>query len=254
MKFEENTDSADIQLETVLQQQQYDYMMSMTIMVNETTCTTRNPTYAANDCNLFRLEEVFMLYFEIANMAKFHFFATKNYYESQSKAFFIPYDQWVTIQIAFSQYGGFQIIVGDQNGKVIYTKKEERNMHSMRPTGKLDLFRSFEGYVESFILDNKEHQITNTDARYLTDFRSLRLSNDTLLNLSFLRSDIEMLEGTMALNRGIEENVLLRNANSYEWIFFEMPNGQTSGVVTESVLSPKVSCRQKCPVGKKIFV
>jgi hypothetical protein len=56
LKFEENTDSADIQLETVLQQQQYDYMMSMTIMVNETTCTTRNPTYAANDCNLFRLE------------------------------------------------------------------------------------------------------------------------------------------------------------------------------------------------------
>ena len=66
--------------------------MSMTIMVNETTCTTRNPTFAANDCNLFKLDEVFMLYFEIANMAKFHFFAKKNYYESQSKAFFIPYD------------------------------------------------------------------------------------------------------------------------------------------------------------------
>ena len=75
MRFDGKATTEDVQLETVLRQEEYSYMMSMTLMVNETTCNTRNPTYAAKDCNLFKLDEVFMLYFEIPNMAKFHFFA-----------------------------------------------------------------------------------------------------------------------------------------------------------------------------------
>lgn len=73
-------------------QERYEYTFSSTLMVNETTCTTRSPATAQNDCNLFHLKGVFMVYFEIANMAKFHFFASKNYYESQSRSFFVPYD------------------------------------------------------------------------------------------------------------------------------------------------------------------
>ena len=169
LRFDGLATTQDIKLDRVLKQERYNYMMSMTIMVNETTCTTRNPTYAANDCNLFKLDEVFMLYFEIPNMAKFHFFAQKNYYESQSKAFFLPYDQWITIQITFSHYGGYHIVIGDQNGKVIYNRFEEKNMHEMRPTGRMDLLRAFEGYVESFILSDMEHRLT-TD--YVTDFRN----------------------------------------------------------------------------------
>jgi hypothetical protein len=30
-------------------------------------------------------------------MARFRFFASKNYYETSSNVFFVPYDQWVTI-------------------------------------------------------------------------------------------------------------------------------------------------------------
>ena len=60
-------------------------------------------------------------------------------------------------------------MVGDQNGKVIYNKQEDKNMHEMRPDGKMDLLRSFEGYMESFILSDMEHKLT-TD--YVTDFRN----------------------------------------------------------------------------------
>ena len=42
-------------------------------------------------------------------------------------------------------------------------------MYDMRPNGKIDLFRSFEGYVENLILSNKEHELTSD---YITDFRS----------------------------------------------------------------------------------
>ena len=42
-------------------------------------------------------------------------------------------------------------------------------MHEMRPDGKMDLLRSFEGYMESFILSDMEHKLT-TD--YVTDFRN----------------------------------------------------------------------------------
>jgi hypothetical protein len=60
--------------------------------VTNTTCFTSNPTAAASYCNIFMFEEVFMIYFETINMLKVHFFASKNYYESASKAFFIPYN------------------------------------------------------------------------------------------------------------------------------------------------------------------
>ena len=43
------------------------------------------------------LDGVFMLYMMGRNTARFHFFASKNYYESASSMIYIPYDQWITI-------------------------------------------------------------------------------------------------------------------------------------------------------------
>jgi len=37
-----------------------------------------------------------MIYFEKPNFARIHFFANKNYYESQSIAFFVPFNEFVT--------------------------------------------------------------------------------------------------------------------------------------------------------------
>ena len=95
----------------------------------------------------------------------------------------------------------------------------------MRPNGKIDLFRSFEGYVENLVLSNKEHELT-TD--YVTDFRTLE---DVLLNLSFLKSEIMMNETAMAYNRGTENqtDIVLNEANTFESVFFQIPNGQYGG-------------------------
>ena len=146
------------------------------------------------------------------------------------------------------------MVVGDQNGKVIYNRAEEKNMHEMRPSGKMDLLRSFEGYVESFILSDMEHKLT-TD--FVTDFRDFKVEvkegeeveegekEGLLFNLSFLKSEIlvndvdEVMndgakaltvnEGLKVMNRGTEEDVALRDATAYEWIFFRAPTGRPLG-------------------------
>lgn len=69
----------------------------MTIQVNETACTATDPAEAAKDCNLVKLDGVFMIYLMGRNTARFFFFANKNFYESASNMIFIPNDQWITI-------------------------------------------------------------------------------------------------------------------------------------------------------------
>lgn len=87
--------------------------MSLSIRFDKDTCTTKDFSNAETDCNIVRLENVFMLFFSSTSLARFHFYAEKNYYESQSSAFFVPYNQWVTIQMQMTQYSGYQITLLD---------------------------------------------------------------------------------------------------------------------------------------------
>lgn len=43
-----------------------------------------------------------MLYFSQKNFARLHFYAEQHYYESESIAFFVPYNQWITIQFTMT--------------------------------------------------------------------------------------------------------------------------------------------------------
>ena len=113
VRFDARNELDTFEIDTNLKQTEYEYTMSMTIQVNETSCTAIDPAKAANDCNLVELEGVFMLYLNGRNTGRFFFFANKNYYESVSRAFFIPYDQWVTIQMTVEHYDGYTIVVSD---------------------------------------------------------------------------------------------------------------------------------------------
>lgn len=85
----------------------------MTLQLNETSCTTLDPSDAEKDCNLVEMEGVFMLYLMGRNTARFFFFANKNYYESASEMIYLPYDQWITIQMTLEHYNGYSIVVSD---------------------------------------------------------------------------------------------------------------------------------------------
>lgn len=82
-----------------MKQDQYAYTMSMQVYIEPESCTTRNLQEAEDSCNIAYLENVFMLFFSSTSLARFHFYAEKNYYESQSSSFFLPYQEWITIQM-----------------------------------------------------------------------------------------------------------------------------------------------------------
>lgn len=79
--------------------------------IEPTTCFTNDVNVAKESCNLVLLDGVFMIYLQRKNMARVHFFAHKSYYESQSSAFFIPFNTWITIQMTMSQFGGWQLVL-----------------------------------------------------------------------------------------------------------------------------------------------
>ena len=109
-----------------MKQNQYAYTWSMTVQVNETACVASEPTEAAiKDCNMLKLDGVFMLYLMGRNTGRIFFFASKNYYETVSEAFYLPYDQWITIQLAMEHYTGYTLVVADQNGNAFFRSKVE---------------------------------------------------------------------------------------------------------------------------------
>lgn len=74
--------------------------MSLTVNLDSNTCRTASfLTAQKQNCNIVLVEDVFMLFLSDSNAARFHFFAEKNYFESQSSAFFVPYNEWITIQM-----------------------------------------------------------------------------------------------------------------------------------------------------------
>ena len=75
----------------------YGYSISLTFMLDREHCFTKKLTEAEEDCNLVYLEGVFILYMTGPNRARFHFYAWKNYFESQTSQFFVPFNEWVTL-------------------------------------------------------------------------------------------------------------------------------------------------------------
>jgi len=72
--------------------------MSLMVFISDITCTNPDPRDAIKQgCYIVYLDSVFMLYLEQDNMARFRFLSNKNYYETSSRSFFLPYDQWITI-------------------------------------------------------------------------------------------------------------------------------------------------------------
>lgn len=96
-----------------LKETNYAYSMSVTLLLDENSCFTQSVTEAAEDCNLVLVDGIFMLYLYKPNVGRFFFDAQKRYYQSQSSQFFVPYNQWITIQMQMTQSEGYQIVIID---------------------------------------------------------------------------------------------------------------------------------------------
>lgn len=152
--------------------------MSLTVLIEESSCVTSSYLRAQqSDCNIVLIDDVFMLFFSEKGAARFHFFAEKNYYESQSSAFFVPFNEWITIQMQMTQYDGYQIAVLDQNGDVLINFARKQNMRSQVPKNEFSLFSGLSGYVSRFIFTDK--------AYYLPKATSGRLDDTPIIDVTF---------------------------------------------------------------------
>ena len=105
-------------------------------------------------------------------------------------------------------------------------------MHEMLPSGKMDLLKSFDGYVESFIVSTMEHKLAGKSDNYINDFSGLKaredddddIEGDILFNINFSKDKI-VTEGdkTKVLNKGSESDLEIKGAKNYEFVFFEPP-------------------------------
>lgn len=186
-------------------------------MATGTSCFTKNPYAAVKYCNVFLVEEVFMVYFENINMMKVYFFASKNYYESASKAFFVPMNQWVTLQLSIVRFNGFELVLADQNGLIIYRQTESnRNMYDMLPRNTVSMFSDFNGYVDKVLLCTKQLRIGDT--RVKTNYKE----RDCLFNLSF---DLDNISKSGSIkNAGTEKELTTLGKYKTEEVFYHGVN------------------------------
>jgi hypothetical protein len=79
-----------------------------------------------------------MFYFSKPNYGRFHFH-TRSGSEVQSSLFFVPYNQWVTVQMTMSQANGYGIVVIDPLGKVLSALGSSTPLAEQVPSSTLNL-------------------------------------------------------------------------------------------------------------------
>ena len=70
----------DYEIKTTLKQIGYSYTVLLTALIDKNTCSTSSIDKAKENCNLIKIDEVLMIFFQKPNMARIHFFAEKNYF------------------------------------------------------------------------------------------------------------------------------------------------------------------------------
>ena len=93
-----------------------------------------------------------MLYKTGPNKARFHFYSDKPWLERKSREFDLPSHNWVTIQVAFSRYSGYEIMIFDYYGREMFSEKAKVDHGEQDPDKVLHLFQNFTGYADHFVL------------------------------------------------------------------------------------------------------
>ena len=96
-----------------------------------------------------------MLYMQQPNGARFHFFAERDYYQTQTPPFFVPFNQWVTVQASLSQYEGYQVVMLNSDGEILLNFQREYNMQQQESTGLVSMFKGFAGSMSRVKLNEK---------------------------------------------------------------------------------------------------
>lgn len=100
-----------------------------------------------------------MLFMTAPAVGRFHFYAEKNYFETQSSGFFLPLNQWITVQMRMTHYDGYQICVLDQQGNILTNFMRVQNMEEQLPGDNISLFTGLSGYASRFVFVDKAYNL-----------------------------------------------------------------------------------------------
>ena len=145
----------------------------------------------------------------------------------------------MTIQLSIDRWNGYHVVVGDQNGKVFYQYKEERNMHEMWPTKEMHLLQSFDGIIEHFALANV---YTELQTDQVVDFRDV---TDFLYNVRFNEDNIA---GKTIYNLGDQDFLQFTSGSSLNMVdtFFQTPaEGLVGGTFAAENQFDGIACNDK---------
>jgi hypothetical protein len=204
VRIDKNQYIDDVDIDKTFRQTQYAYTMTLSLYIDPETCYTRDLSDAEEACSIIHLENVFMLFFSSNSLARFHFYAEKNYYESQSSPFFLPYNQWITIQMQMTQYQGYQIVVLDEEGEVLVNFAKQMNMQKQLPGNELNMFTGLVGYAGKFVLIDK--------AYYLPQI-SRRFEDEALINVSFINAFTRQIK-----NEALGPDVVFKNPTKLDTV------------------------------------
>ena len=126
--------------------------MSVTFLQQRSECFTKSNDRASETCNFVWLDGVFMMHPTSRNHARFHFYAEKNYNDIQTPEFFLPMNQWVTVQMNMSQFYGYKIIVLNEAGEVIETLENKRSMEGQKPRSSMSAFSGLGGVAKELYI------------------------------------------------------------------------------------------------------
>ena len=100
-----------------------------------------------------------MLYFHEKNYARFHFYAADDSQQHQSSLFFIPNNQWTTIQLTVWQKAGHLTTVFDAHGKVLYRHRDQKPLAKQLPTQTIKLLSNFNGYADRVVFCKEAYNL-----------------------------------------------------------------------------------------------
>ena len=99
--FDSSIALVPLQLSESLPKTEFLYTLSVTFYVDGSTCTESSKDSAKTNCHIFLIDELTMLYMSKENYGRFHFYSRTGA-EVQSSLFFVPYNQWMTVQMTMS--------------------------------------------------------------------------------------------------------------------------------------------------------
>ncbi|CDW85845.1 UNKNOWN [Stylonychia lemnae] len=165
------------------------YTVSMWIKMNN-YCFYSSPTTARQNCHYVVLGDAFMIYSPAPNQISAYIYASKVYYEYQTKSIFVPSNQWVNLQFTVSQYYGYEFRTYDILSRQMDAVIETRELFSQKVSDKsLTMLKNFANtnVIKNLVVYTSKQKLPFSPPNVDLSLTDYSLSSDCLVYFDFVQ-------------------------------------------------------------------